>query len=105
MRAIGAVPWSETTLSSMARTVRAVVALTTRTWRGAGAELKVPSGATLPATRVGSTRTPPFAIVAYTLVAWTAFNDRPCPNDTVANCAADHLSGAERMPRLSPGKP
>src|SRR5947208_1551131 len=104
MRAIGAVPWSDTTLSSMERTVRAVAALTTRTWRGAGDEVKAPSVATVPATSVGSTRTPPFAIVAYTLVAWTAFSDRPWPKDTVANCAALHLSGGVRMPRLSPGK-
>src|SRR5436190_10706098 len=102
---MGAVPSSETTLSSMARTVRAVAGLTTRTCPGAGDEVNVPSGLTVPATSVGCTRTPALAMVAYTLVAWTAFSDSPWPNDTVANCAADHFFGGVRMPRLSPGKP
>src|SRR5450631_2075197 len=101
---MGAVPWSETTLSSMSRTVEAVAALTTRTCAGAGEEVNVPSGATVPATRLGCTRTPPLAIVAYTDVACTAVSDSPCPKDTVANWASDQVLGLDKMPLLSPGK-
>ena len=70
-------PSSDTTLSSIARTVAAVCALTTRVFCGAGVEVNVPAGDVVPATSVGSTRTPSFAIVAYTDVACTALSDMP----------------------------
>ena len=64
MRALVPVPSSlPTTDSSIVASVLAVFSLTTRVFLGAGAGVKRPSGPLVPRTRVGSTRTPPLAIV------------------------------------------
>ena len=44
----------------------------------------------VPATMVGATRTPPFAIVAYTLAICTAVTATPWPNAIVYRVSPDH---------------
>lgn len=63
-----------------------------------------PSGPLVPRTRVGSTRTPPLAMVEYTEAACIALSERPWPNRTVYCCEVDHLLAGARMPGVSPGK-
>ena len=60
-------PWSVVTASSMLSTCAAVDALTTRVCVGAAAGLIDPSDCMKPLTKLGSTRTPPSAIVEYTV--------------------------------------
>ena len=67
MRAFGAVPFSETTFSSIARTVFAVLGLTTTVSSGVAPGVTVPSGAVMDSIRLGVTRLPSLAMVAYTL--------------------------------------
>src|ERR1700690_416450 len=84
--------------------LRAVLAWMTRRDGEAGAGLYVPALPVVPATRVGWTRTPWFAIVAYTLAIWTAFTSTPWPNESVYRSSPHHADGEGRMPGDSPGR-
>src|SRR5487761_86986 len=50
----------------------------------------------VPAISVGWTRTPPLAIVAYTLAIWTALTEMPWPYDSVYRSSAAHCDGGGR---------
>ena len=49
-----------------------------------------PAALVVPSTRVGWTRTPPLAIVAYTSAICSAVTATPCPNDSVYLVSAAH---------------
>ena len=51
----------------------------TRRRPAAGAGVNAPAESVVPATSVGCTRTPPLAMVAYTLAIWIAVTPRPWP--------------------------
>src|ERR1019366_6630440 len=64
-----------------------------------------PAELVVPSTRVGWTRTPPLAIVAYTSAIWIAVTAPPRPNDSVYRVSGYQLDSACRPPAVSPGSP
>src|SRR5260370_40514911 len=84
---------------------RAVAAWMTRRDFGAGAAVYSPAGLVVPAIRVGWTRTPPFAIVAYTSAICIAVTATPCPNDSVYLVSPYHCDSGGRSPPASFGRP
>src|SRR5580693_10740440 len=77
----------------------------TRWAAGRGAGTNRPLAPDAPATTEGVTRTPPLAIVAYTLAIWTAVTATPWPNDRVYRSSPHHLDVGYRMPLLCAGRP
>ena len=65
----------------------------------------VPAELVVPSIRVGCTRTPPLAIVAYTSAIWIAVVATPWPNDSVYRVSAAHCDTGGSRPALSPGSP
>src|ERR1700747_549039 len=61
----------------------AVLAWMTRCDGDGAAGVYVPAELVVPSTRVGCTRTPPLAIVAYTSAICSAVAATPCPNASV----------------------
>ena len=89
----------------MARIILAVSGLTTFTLSRVGEGVKCPLASLVPATTVGDTRTPSFAIVAKTLVACIAVSEYPCPNATVGAVVPDQSFNIGSNPGDSPGRP
>ena len=58
----------------------------------------------VPATTVGVTRTPSFAMVAKTLVACSAVTEQPCPKEKVGSEVPDQSDTGRSKPADSPGK-
>src|ERR1700735_5528855 len=82
----------------------AVLAWITRRDEDAAAGWYLPALLVVPWTRVGWTRTPPLAMVEYTLAICTASASTPWPNDSVYRSFPHHTDGAGRMPLVSPGR-
>ena len=93
---------SSTALSIILSTVAAVSGEMTCVPTGASAGTAVPSGAVAGLMTCAGIRTPPFAIVAKTWVAWTALTETPWPNSTAYLVRPSHLSDGCRMPADSP---
>ncbi len=89
----------------MCSTVSAVSWETTRSGAGRSAGTSSPRSSVVPATMLGVVRTPPFAIVEKTLVAWIAFTDTLWPKSTAYSVRPSHESAGCRMPADSPGSP
>src|ERR1035438_9404414 len=83
----------------------AVLAWMTRFDGDGAAGVYLPAELVVPSTRVGWTRTPPLAIVAYTSAIWIAVTATPCPNDSVYRVSGYQLDGAGRSPVVSAGSP
>ena len=64
-----------------------------------------PAESVTPSIRVGCTRTPPLAIVAYTSAICIAVVATPCPNDSVYLVSPYHCDTGGRSPSLSLGRP
>src|ERR1700761_329442 len=82
----------------------AVLGWMTRRVGDAAAAWYLPELLVAPWTRVGWTRTPPLAMVEYTLAICTASASTPWPNDSVYRSLPHHEDGAGKMPWLSPGR-
>src|SRR5271166_6726142 len=68
----------------------AVLAWMTRRDGDGAAGTYFPEALVVPSIRVGWTRTPPLAIVAYTSAICSAVTATPCPNDSVYLVSAAH---------------
>src|SRR5450631_1790221 len=76
----------------------------TRTALVAGAFVIVPPDFSVAATRVGGTRSPPFAMVWKTPAAWMALTASPWPYITVYRWEPLQSRDRAKMPGVSPGK-
>src|ERR1700760_3348371 len=83
----------------------AVLAWMTRCDGDGEAAVYVPAESVAPSTRVGCTRTPPLAIVAYTSAICIAVAATPCPNASVYLVSPYHCDTGGRSPSLSSGRP
>ena len=64
-----------------------------------------PAELVVPSTRVGCTRTPSLAIVAYTSAICIAVAATPCPNASVYLVSPYHWDTGGKSPSLSFGRP
>src|ERR1700759_2364778 len=82
----------------------AVLVWMTRLDEDAAAGWYLPALLVVPCTRGGATRTPPLAMVEYTLAIWIALASTPWPNDSVNRSLPHQADGEGRMPLVSPGR-
>src|SRR6266568_4361424 len=86
------------TCSRMSSSSRAVLGWMTRCDGDGAAAVYFPAELVVPWIRVGCTRTPPLAIVAYTSAIWRAVTATPCPNDSVYRVSPYHFDTGGSSP-------